>query len=72
LPQTVVGDLSKQAIKTVLGFTAKDAYARCNPGGGFKIKGNNGFGNGGLDPAPGNSGSNSSPNSGQKLADVDR
>jgi hypothetical protein len=31
--------------------------------------GNNGFGNGGGDGVPGNSGRNSSPNSGQKLTD---
>lgn len=35
-------------------------------------KGNNGFGNGGNDPAPGNSGTNGSPNADQKLADVVR
>jgi hypothetical protein len=34
-----------------------------------KAKGNNGFGNGGDDPAPGNSGTNGSPNAAQKLAD---
>ena len=72
LPQTAVGDLSKQAIKTVLGLTAKDAFAGCRGNGGFggggngggkgggKGKGgkhaNNGFGNGGLDGVPGKSG----------------
>jgi hypothetical protein len=35
LPQTAVGDLSKQAIKSVLGLTAKDAFAGCKGGGGF-------------------------------------
>lgn len=34
-----------------------------------KQKGNNGFGNGGDDPAPGNSGTNGAPNASQKLAD---
>jgi hypothetical protein len=34
-----------------------------------RAKGNNGFGNGGDDPAPGNSGTNGSPNAAQKLAD---
>ena len=34
-----------------------------------KQKGNNGFGNGGNDPAPGNSGRNGSPNAAQKQAD---
>ncbi len=33
---------------------------------------NNGFGNGGGDGAPGRSGSNSSPNSGQKKQDIVR
>jgi hypothetical protein len=37
-----------------------------------KDKGNNGFGNGGDDPAPGNSGTNGSPNADQKLADIVR
>lgn len=32
-------------------------------------KGNNGFGNGGGDPAPGKSGTNRSPNAAEKLAD---
>lgn len=54
LPETVVGDLSKQSIKLVLGRTVKDAYGRCG-GGGNRIHGNNGFGNGGLDGIPGGS-----------------
>ena len=37
-----------------------------------KQKGNNGFGNGGDDPAPGNSGTNRAPNANQKLADIVR
>ena len=41
----------------------------CEP---VKVKGNNGFGNGGDEPAPGNSGTNGSPNANQKLADVVR
>ena len=66
LPQTAVGDLSKQAIKSVLGVTAKDAFAGCRGSGGLgggngggKGKGgkhaNNGFGNGGMDGVPGKS-----------------
>jgi len=54
--------------------------ARIAPGGittctcdcDTKQKGNNGFGNGGDDPAPGNSGTNGAPNADQKLADVVR
>jgi hypothetical protein len=34
--------------------------------------GNNGFGNGGDDGVPGNSGDNNSPNAGEKSADVVR
>lgn len=52
LPQTAVGDLSKQAIKLALGLGASDAYAKCGSGG--KVKGNNGWGNG-EHSAPGNS-----------------
>jgi len=37
-----------------------------------KAKGNNGFGNGGNDPAPGNSGTNAAPSADQKLADIVR
>jgi hypothetical protein len=43
LPQTLVGDLSKQAIKSVLGMTAKDAFAGCKGDGGF---GGGGWGGG--------------------------
>jgi len=35
----------------------------------FRVRGNNGFGNNGGDPAPGNSGTNGSPNAEQKLLD---
>ena len=35
-------------------------------------KGNNGFDNGGNDPAPGNSGTNAAPNADQKLEDIVR
>lgn len=69
LPKTAVGDLSKQAIKSALGLTATDAHARCGPGGGFRMKGNNGFGNGGFDGVPGRSADNNAPNAGQKRED---
>jgi hypothetical protein len=83
LPQTVVGDLSKQAIKTVLGLTAKEAFAGCKGSGGFGggggkhgnnggKQGNNGFGNGGFDGVPGKSGDNNSHNAKQKKDDRDR
>ena len=44
----------------------------CDCGSKDHDKGNNGFGNGGDDPAPGNSGTNAAPSAGQKLADVVR
>ena len=82
LPQTAVGDLSKQAIKTVLGLTAKEAFAGCKGNGGFGggnhgnngggKHGNNGFGNGGFDGVPGKSGDNNSHNAKQKKDDRDR
>lgn len=55
IPQTAVGDASKAAIKSVLSFGAKEAYA-CFPGRGRGPQGNNGFGNGAGDGVPGNSG----------------
>ena len=69
IPQTAIGDASKVAIKSLLNIGASEAFAAC---GGFHVKGNNGFGNGGFDPAPGNSGANGSPNSNQKKDDVVR
>lgn len=54
LPQTVVGDASKAAIKYVLNITSEEAFASCG-GGGFGGHANNGFGNGGHDGVPGRS-----------------
>lgn len=45
-------------------------YARVMSGA--KTKGNNGYGNGGRDGAPGNSGNNRSPNAPLKRGDVVR
>jgi hypothetical protein len=67
LPETPLGDASKSVIKMVLNSAVDDAFGRC--GGGNIFKGNNGFGNGGLDPAPGRSADNSAPNAGQKRED---
>ena len=53
------------------GVTPPDGCG-CDCGSKEKQKGNNGFGNGGDDPAPGNSGTNGAPNADQKLADVVR
>jgi hypothetical protein len=44
----------------------------CSPCPPTRQKGNNGFGNDGNDPAPGNSGTNNSPSAPQKRADVVR
>ena len=52
LPQTVVGDASKAMIKAALDIGAQPAFASC--GGGGRVRGNNGWGNG-EDTAPGNS-----------------
>jgi hypothetical protein len=53
------------AVTTLLG-SAKGHYALAISG---NRQGNNGFGNGGGDGVPGNSGTNNSPNAGQKKAD---
>ena len=56
LPRTAVGDASKALIKAVLNHGTSPAFASC--GGSKTIShGNNGFGNGGGDGVPGNSGS---------------
>lgn len=52
LPQTAIGDASKAAIKAVLDIGATPAFGAC--GGGGRLKGNNGWGNG-ENFAPGNS-----------------
>ena len=54
LPQTAFGDASKSAIKTVLNVGVTEAIGRCGGGGGGKVHGNNGWGNG-ENFAPGNS-----------------
>ncbi len=51
----------------VLKGTVHDAFGRCRGGNIFRV--NNGFGNGGLDPAPGRSADNNAPNAGQKRED---
>ena len=48
------------------------AVAASGGGGGSLNRGNNGFGNGGGDGVPGRSGSNPSPNAGEKRNDVVR
>ena len=63
LPQTVVGDLSKQAIKSVLGMTAKDAFAGCKGNGGFG-GGNGGGRDFGSNHGNGNNGNHGNGNNG--------
>ena len=57
------------AITLILSQAGRNYAVASSGGGGGRVKGNNGFGNGGGDPAPGNSGSNGSPNSNQKKED---
>lgn len=52
LPQTGVGDASKAMIKAALDISSEAAFASC--GGGGRVRGNNGWGNG-EDAAPGGS-----------------
>ena len=69
LPQTSVGDASKTAIKFVLDRSVTEAWGSCGGGAG-RSHGNNGFGNGGFDGVPGNSGS--APGCAGCAEDVDR
>lgn len=55
LPETMVGNASKALIKAALNYGTTEAFAGCHGGGGGP-QGNNGFGNGGFDGVPGNSG----------------
>jgi hypothetical protein len=54
---------------TLMLSAASHNYAVAQSGLGLTRHGNNGFGNGGNDGVPGTSGSNPSPNSGQKSED---
>jgi len=54
VPETAIGEASNAAIKTVLNVGVKEAIGRCGGGGGGRMHGNNGWGNG-EDFAPGNS-----------------
>jgi hypothetical protein len=54
VPQTMMGDASKAAIKYALNMTSEEAFASCGGGGGGRLQGNNGWGNG-ENFAPGNS-----------------
>ncbi len=53
LPHTAVGDASKAMIKAALDISSQPAFASCGGGGG-RINGNNGWGNG-ENSAPGGS-----------------
>lgn len=53
IPETTVGDASKAAIRYALNMSSEPAFASC--GGGIRVQGNNGWGNGGGDGVPGHS-----------------
>jgi hypothetical protein len=60
-------------VVTLMLAEASRNYAVAVSGGGNgNRQGNNGFGNGGFDGVPGNSGNNKSPNAGEKKADTNR
>ena len=61
--EVVMRYISSDELKLVYGGGERD----CHPP--KKRRGNNGFGNGGDDGVPGNSGSNSSPNADEKADD---
>ena len=68
--------ITPPAMAVLLSSTAQN-YAVAASGGGGSIPsqvrgGNNGFGNGGNDGVPGNSGNNPSPQAGSKSADQNR
>jgi hypothetical protein len=63
--------ITPPAMTVLLSSTAQN-YAVARSGGGrvsFSKQGNNGFGNGGFDGVPGNSGNNPSPQAPSKAAD---
>ena len=57
------------AITLMLAAGERNYATAASGGGGPVAKGNNGFGNGGGDGVPGHSGTNPSPNAGQKSDD---
>jgi hypothetical protein len=65
--------ITPPAMAVLLSSTAQN-YAVAASGGrvSFTHQGNNGFGNGGHDGVPGNSGNNPSPQAGSKAADQKR
>jgi hypothetical protein len=67
-PQFVLGGGGKD-IKDPCDDIKDPCSCTCDDEPKKKAKGNNGFGNGGDDPAPGNSGTNGNRNAAQKLAD---
>jgi len=57
------------AVTLMLAEAERNYAAAVSGGGGSLNRGNNGFGNGGGDGVPGRSGSNPSPNAGEKRND---
>lgn len=68
--------ITPPAMTVLLSSTAQNYAVAASGGGGAHLpngaSGNNGFGNGGGDGVPGNSGSNSSPQAPSKAADENR
>ena len=64
--------ITPPAMTVLLASTAQNYAAAASGRGNVPIKGNNGFGNGGGDGVPGNSGSNPSPQAPSKAADQNR
>jgi hypothetical protein len=62
--------ITPPAMTLLLSSTAQNYAVAASGGGGQSLsQGNNGFGNGGNDGVPGNSGNNPSPQAGSKKAD---
>lgn len=64
--------ITPPAMTILLSSTAQNYAAAASGGAGRSLSGNNGFGNGGGDGVPGNSGNNPSPRAPGKSADTDR
>ena len=65
--------ITPPAMTVLLSSTAQNYAVAASGGRGVSLsRGNNGFGNGGNDGVPGNSGNNPSPQAPSKAADKDR
>ena len=64
--------ITPPAMTVLLSSTAQNYAVAASGNAGRSLSGNNGWGNGGNDGVPGNSGNNRSPNASGKAADQDR